>query len=235
MSNALDHEEQQPVCAFGRLEWTLVRIQTATGFRRETISRYLKAAGMPVRGPGRPGEARANPASSSRVSTDPPANPALAPWGVSTEWARASLPERAPSASACELYRTLIEEALGRGRNAMAIWQDLVDDHGVTARYASVKRYVATLRRQTAPEARVVILTAPGEDAHVDDGDRPMVRDPATGKYRRPRLFVLTLGYARTSVRLLTWRSSAQTWCELHEAAFRRLGGAVRVIVLDNL
>jgi len=46
----------------------------------------------------------------------------------------------------------------------MAIWQDLVDDHGFTARYASVKRYVAVLRTQTAPEARMIILTAPGED-----------------------------------------------------------------------
>jgi transposase len=117
----------------------------------------------------------------------------------------------------------------------MAIWQDLVDDHGFTARYASVKRYVAALRTQTAPEARVIILTAPGEEAQVDYGDGPMVRDPATGKYRRTRLFVLTLGYSRKSVRLLTWRSSAQTWCELHEEAFRRLGGTVRVMVLVNL
>ena len=31
------------------------------------------------------------------------------------------------------------------------------------------------------------------------------------------------------------WRSSAQIWAELHERAFRRLAGTVRVIVLDNL
>ena len=36
-------------------------------------------------------------------------------------------------------------------------------------------------------------------------------------------------------MRLLTWRSSAQIWAELHEQAFRRLGGTVKVIVLDNL
>jgi excisionase family DNA binding protein len=54
-----------------------------------------------------------------------------------------------------------------------------------------------------------------------------MVRDRGTGKYRRTRLFVLTLGYSRKSVRLLVWRSSAQTWAELHERAFRRLGGTV--------
>ena len=62
-----------------------------------------------------------------------------------------------------------------------------------------------------------------------------MVRDPQSGKYRRTRLFVLTLGYSRKSVRLLVFRSSAQTWAELHERAFRRLGGATRVVVLDNL
>ncbi len=36
-------------------------------------------------------------------------------------------------------------------------------------------------------------------------------------------------------MRLLVWRSSTQVWAELHEQAFRRLGGTVLVIVLDNL
>jgi hypothetical protein len=62
-----------------------------------------------------------------------------------------------------------------------------------------------------------------------------MVRDPQTGKYRRTRLFVLTLGYSRKAVRLLVFLSSSRIWAELHEKAFRRLGGAVRVVVLDNL
>jgi transposase len=62
-----------------------------------------------------------------------------------------------------------------------------------------------------------------------------MVRDPHSGKYRRMRLFVLTLGYSRKAVRLLVFQSSTQTWAELHEQAFRRLGGCTRVVVLDNL
>jgi hypothetical protein len=62
-----------------------------------------------------------------------------------------------------------------------------------------------------------------------------MVRHPDTGKYRRTRLFVFTLGYSRKSVRLLTWKSSSRIWAELHERAFRRLGGAPRATVLDNL
>ena len=147
-----------------------------------------------------------------------------------------SRPGRAPSASACEPYREVIAEALARGRNAMAIWQDLVDDHGFAARYASVKRFVAKLRGEARPEARVVITTAPGEEAQVDYGEGPMVRDPDTGKYRRTRLFVLTLGYQpQVGAAAVVASSSAQIWAELHERAFRRLGGAPRVVVLDNL
>ena len=64
----------------------------------------------------------------------------------------------------CEPYREIIAEALTRGRNAVAIWQDLVDDHGFPARYASVRRFVVALRGSAPGEARVVITTAPGED-----------------------------------------------------------------------
>ena len=81
----------------------------------------------------------------------------------------------------------------------------------------------------------MVITTSPGEEGQVDYGEGPMVRDAASGKYRRTRLLVLTLGYSRKSVRLIVWRSSAQVWAELHERAFRRLGGTVRWMVLDNL
>lgn len=253
MSNVLGDEKKQSVLALGRLGWSLRHIEESTGIRRETASAYLKAAGIAVRGRGgRPGTWPPKPATTRGVSTDPPAKPATTggvstdPWGskpaisgeVSTDseavpWP--PLPTRAPSASACEPFRELIVEALSRGRNGKAIWQDLVDDQGFVGGYASVKRFVAKLRGSTGPEARVVITTAPGEEAQVDYGEGPMVRDPSTGKHRRTRLFVMTLGHSRKSVRLLTWRSSAQTWAELHERAFRRLGGAPRVIVLDNL
>lgn len=38
-------------------------------------------------------------------------------------------PQRSPSASACEPYREAIELGLSRGRNAVAIYQDLVDEY----------------------------------------------------------------------------------------------------------
>jgi transposase len=146
-----------------------------------------------------------------------------------------SAPNRSPSSSACEPFRDTIELALSRGRNARAIWQDLVSEASFSNSYESVKRFVAGLRGTQRPEARAVIVTAPGEECQVDYGTGPMVRDPHTGKYRRTRLFVMTLGYSRKSVRLLVFHSNSRTWAELHESAFRRLGGVTRVVILDNL
>src|SRR2546430_4218189 len=107
-------------------------------------------------------------------------------------------------------------------------------DHGFPHGYQTVKRFVRKLRGAMSPEAAGIICTAVGEEAQVDYGSGPMVRDPQSGKYRRTRLFVLTLGNSRKSVRLLVWRSSTRIWAELHEKAFRRLGGSPRVVVLDR-
>lgn len=117
----------------------------------------------------------------------------------------------------------------------MAIWQDLVSGYGFGGGYQTVQRFVRKLSRSSGPEPVGIIVTAPGEECQVDYGTGPMVRDPQSGKYRRTRLFVMTLGYSRKAVRLLVFRSSSQTWAELHEMAFRRLGGSCRVLILDNL
>lgn len=252
MSNVVSHEKQTQILALGRLGWPLRRIQEATGVRRETIGAYLKAAGIPVRPPGRWGrEGPAKPANEvstdsggvpvpvHAVSTDP-GSTAVPTADASTDATRAvpdapPCPGRAPRASACEPYREVIDAALARGRNAMAIYQDLVTAHGFPAGYASVMRFVRRLRGGRPPQACGIIVTAPGHEAQVDYGDGPMVRDAQSGKYRRVRLFLLTLGYSRKAVRLLTPRSSSRIWAELHEQAFRRLGGCPTIVVLDNL
>jgi hypothetical protein len=59
-----------------------------------------------------------------------------------------------PSLSTCEPYRELIELELGHGRNAMGIWQDLVDRHGFPGGYQSVKRYVRQLRGEFSARVR---------------------------------------------------------------------------------
>jgi transposase len=85
----------------------------------------------------------------------------------------------------------------------MEIWQALVDGNGFTYGYQSVRRFVRGLREAGSPDARMIIETRPGEECEVDYGTGPMMRDPDSGEYRRTRLFVLTLGYSRKSVRLM--------------------------------
>jgi DNA replication protein DnaC/transposase len=247
MGNVLSETKRQQVIALGRLGWSLRRIEQETGVRRETAGAYLKAAGISIGQPGGwKGRHGANPATVTTESSteilslnlqteDKFSKPATE---VTTDLKSLPVPSeegRPATASSCEVYREAIQLGLSQGRNAMGIWQDLVDSYGFGSGYQSVKRFVRKLRGLQSPEARVVIETSPGEEAQVDYGSGPMVRDPQSGKYRRTRTFVLTLGYSRKSVRLLSFRSSTRIWAELNEKAFRRLGGSTRVVVLDNL
>jgi len=171
--------------------------------------------------------------------------------GFSGSWRRQNPPPRPPAdaavaatlavvanpalaRSACEAHREWIEAQVRLGRNAVAIYQDLVDGHGFTARYNSVKRFCRGLRTRE-PEQYDRLEFAPGEEVQVDYGEGAPTRHPTTGKFRKPRLFVMTLRYSRRSFRKVVWKSSSETWARLHEEAFRYFGGSAKYVVLDNL
>ena len=189
MSNVLSEEKKQQIIALGRLGWSLRRIERETEVRRETISAYLKEAGVDLRPPrgrqlppkpasrsegvtpgSRPAEEPAeegaadlqpsNPASGTHEVTPDSGGEAPAKTAVQPE----PQPGCSPTASVCEAYRETIEVALSRGRNAKAIWQDLVDAYGFQGGYQSVKRFVRKFRGKQSPQACAVIETAPGED-----------------------------------------------------------------------
>jgi len=261
MSNVLSEAKRQQVIALGRLGWPLRRIEQETGVRRETASGYLKAAGVGVRPPGAWGRrAPAKPANQVTTGSDagpveraasPSTNPNPNPENLSTkEKAKAKSAKPANEVttgfgveweaenakrSACQPFREAIELGLSRGRDATAIWQDLVAESGFGGGDQTVKRYVRKSRGKQPLQPRAVIRTGPGEESQVDYGTGAMVRDPQTRKYRRTRLFVMVLGCSRKAARFLTFRSSSRIWAEFHEKAFRRLGGATRVVVLHNL
>jgi hypothetical protein len=73
-----------------------------------------------------------------------------------------------PRPSACEPYREAVDLGLRRGRNARAIWQDLVSEYRFASSYQSVQRFVRKWRGTQTPEARVVIVTAPDQEAQLD-------------------------------------------------------------------
>src|SRR5690606_1276961 len=137
------------------------------------------------------------------------------------------------ASSACEPHRAWIEEQVQLGRNAQAIYQDLVDRFGFEHRYNSVKRFVRSLKVHD-PERFDVLESLPGEEAQVDFGLGALTLT-SNGKYRRPNLFVMTLKYSGKSFRKVVWKADQETWARLHEEAFRTFGGTVTYVVLDNL
>jgi hypothetical protein len=197
MANVLKDDKKQQIIALGRLGWSLRKIQQATRVRRETISAYLRGAGVEIWPPGRwrrerkakpaiqvitgsgaakpaiPGFADPlnpdlNPENLSRkeqaTTTSKPAIEVITDFGVGLSGKEPENSKAGGSASTCEPYREIIELGLSRDRNAVAIWQDLVSDYGFQGGYQSVRRFAYKLRGAQVPEARAVILTAPGED-----------------------------------------------------------------------
>ncbi|MCU1296261.1 MAG: putative transposase orfA for insertion sequence element [Acidobacteriaceae bacterium] len=120
MSNVLSEDKRQQVIVLGRLGWSLRKIQEATRVRRETISAYLRGAGVEIWPPGR----------WRRESKAKPAKDVITDFGVGMSGQEPENSKGAGSASTCEPYREIIEQGLSRDRNAMAIWQDLVSDYG---------------------------------------------------------------------------------------------------------
>lgn len=180
-------------------------IARRTGVDRKTIRKYQ--SNSPMATGSAPAEAQ-----------NPPSRPPAPPRHAS---------------SACEPHRAWIEEQVQLGRNAQAIYQDLVDRFEFEHRYNSVKRFVRSLKVRQ-PERFDVLESLPGEEAQVDFGLGALTLK-SNGKYRRPYLFVMTLKYSGKSFRKVVWKADQETWARLHEEAFRTLGGAVTYVVLDNL
>jgi transposase len=189
-------------------------IERRTGVDRKTIRRYARAANSPT------------PATGVAPGTEDPADqiPPLRPPAVLT----AGVPP-----SACEPHRAWIERQVQLGRNAVSIYQDLVEQHDFTYRYNSVKRFVARLRRRE-PERFDVLEFPPGDEAQVDYGTGAPTRRPS-GRYQRPWLFVMTLKYSGKSFRKTVWKTDQMVWARLHEEAFHAFGGCPKYVVLDNL
>jgi transposase len=218
--NQLSAPERDTILGLLRLRWSIRRICRETGHRHETVRRIGQEAGLlQPRAPG------AKPHTRDEVPTD-----LVAPGDVARA---AKVPSRS-GRSSIGVHAEWVEAEVAKGRNAVAIYQDLVEHHGYAGSYDSVKRFARRLRA-SSPKVSCRFETPPGQEAQVDYGEGALTRNPRTGKYRKPRLFVMTLGMSRHAFRKVVWRSCQQTWCELHEEAFAYFGGAPKTIRLDNL
>jgi transposase len=132
-------------------------------------------------------------------------------------------------------YHPLIEQGLKQGLTYQRIYQDLCSEHAYPGSYDSVKRYAKKLHVRCA-ETYVRIETAPGEEAQVDFGKSPApTLDPATGTYKIPWIFKMTLSCSRHSYEAAVWKQDIETFIRCHERAFAFFGGVPQVVRLDNL
>ena len=201
-------------------------IQRRTGVDRKTIRRYARQAAL-----ADSNSPRGATGSADEVGQTPPPRPPAFEDPAAPPTTPVALTSR--TISACEPHRTWIEAQVALGRNAVSIYQDLVEAHGFAQQYNSVKRFVGRLKAR-APERFDVLEFLPGEEAQVDYGQGAPTRT-ASGPVKRPALFVLTLKYSGKSFRKVVWKTNAQVWAQLHEDAFRAVGGCPQYVVLDNL
>jgi transposase len=212
--NVLKPEEIANVATLLRAGLSYRKIQRQLGIRRETVSKYADNLCLSKAATG------GVVATGELVKTGQLEGPRP--------------PVKSEAVSACETHREWIEKQVGLGRNAVAIYQELVEQFGFDSKYNSVKRFVQKLKIKE-PERYDVLEFLPGEEGQVDYGQGAKTNHPQTGKLKRPYLFVMTLRYSRKSFRKVVWQTNQIVWSKLHEEAFRSFGGCPQYIVLDNL
>jgi hypothetical protein len=120
--NRLSMDERQTIIGLLGLKWPERRIARETGFHRATIRRVALELAAELSKCTTPCEVATDPKAAepkpAKVATDskPPADLEV-PTGPSR------------SRSACEPYRGFIKAEVAKGRNAVAVYQDLVEHH----------------------------------------------------------------------------------------------------------
>ena len=94
-------------------------------------------------------------------------------------------PSRSDQASFCEPFRHIIETKLAAGLTAQRIFQDLVRDHGFSAKYHSVRRFVRRIN-SSRPLPFRRLECAPADEVQVDFGTGAPIDSPIALETSRP-------------------------------------------------
>lgn len=176
MANQLKMAKIQSIQLLHSLRWSQRRIARELGIDRETVRKYCSGGSCganpaipppgcegskPATIPGSPGSEPSGDGAAGTAECAAAPKPAIPPTGSDTT--TPSPVPRKPTGrpSACAPYREIILTMLDQELTAQRIYQDLVAEHGFTARYDSVKRYVRKLSATRAlPWRRIEV--APG-------------------------------------------------------------------------
>ena len=168
--NQLSAPERETILGLLRLRWSIRRICRETGHRHETVRRIGQEAGL----------------LSARSPVSKPHTPPEVPTDLEAAADVAAAASRS-SRSSVAAHAAFVEAEVAKGRNAVAIYQDLVEHHGYDGSYDAVKRFARRFHA-TDPKVSCRFETPPGQEGQVDYGEGAPTRDSRTGKYRKPRL-----------------------------------------------
>lgn len=224
MANRLKMALIEAILSLKGRGWSNRRIARELGVDRDTVSRQLRsnAAKAPIGKTEAQAEANAAKAPIGPAQPDLGANAGQAPSAA-----------RPASRSVCEPLRDLIQAKLNDGLTAQRIFQDLVREHGFSAQYHSVRRFVRRLDGgRPLPFRRMEC--APGDEVQVDFGTgAPIVG--ADGKRRRTHVFRIVLSHSRKGYSEAVYRQTTDEFIRCLENAFHHFGGLPKALVLDNL
>jgi transposase len=194
-------------------------IARETGTDRKTVGRYIKA----VREAGLGRDASWSDDEVHRVAQRVQARPPVDPSEERREVAA---------------HREKIDAWLSQRRplRLRKVHTLLARDHGVTASYDTLRRYVIDEFgwRKRAP---TVLLAdgKPGEEAQVDFGLMGTLVDAEEGRPRRVYALIVTLVVSRYQFVWPTFAQTTEAVCEGLDAAWRFFGAMARVIIPDNM
>ena len=136
-------------------------------------------------------------------------------------------------------HRDYISAQLAAGVTVSPIHQRLVDEHGLVASVASVRRWVGGNLPEEARRAQVRVLrpgpVQPGSEAQIDDGRLGVWTDPATGRRHTVQAFVMVLACSRYMFVRPVLRMDQEAWTRYHVEAFAFFNGVPARLVPDNL
>jgi transposase len=232
LSNYLKVMKRQQVIALLELGWSYRRIESETGVRRETVSRYdrLRHSNPAKVFPGSECSPRPEIKDLGSVADSKAAK--VFP-GSESKAAKVFAGSGHRDRSSAARYHDEIVLKVEKGLTAQRIWQDLVEEFGYGHSYESVKRYVRQLRRQRRVVG--VMHSEAGEEAQVDFFSGVPTLNPETGQWKRPWVFRMTLCHSRHGYEEAVWDQKLETFLRLHERAFLDLEGVPRIIRHDNL
>lgn len=136
------------------------------------------------------------------------------------------------SASLAHVFHDTIVAKLDQGLTAQRIFQDLQSEHGFSAKYHSVRRYIAKLRDTTELPFRRLECD-PGAELQVDFGIGAKCQN-AQGKWIKTHVFRAVLSHSRKGYSEAVTQLTIERFIQVLENTFWRLGGVPTVVVFDK-